>query len=453
MHPILKQFSTPFVLLAIVWISSTALHPVMAQEFAKYNTLDSFMHYVYDNDRAMFSVSIWEGDKEKYNNTVGYADIAKGRKADAATTYHIGSISKMFTSVMIMKAIEEGKLSLDSKLSAYFPRFDHADHITIRMMLNHTSGIANFTDSEAFATYMEKEVGKEDMLVNIDTLGFNFEPGTSYAYSNSNYVLLTYILESLYQLDYDDILQEKICKPCSLKDVHLAGVKGASANNASSYYWSGSWKAASKSKSSVSLGAGGIVAPTAQVSKFLRCLFNDQLLQKSTLVEMMPKTQDSYGLGIAAAPYYRQKVFGHTGGIDGFQSVSYFFPDKDMTVSVNINALRISRNELLLSIMNIYEGRPFDFPKYTDYKVVEISLEELTPLVGVYKTDAFPLDINVFLEGDVFMAQATGQGAFPLTHIGDRVFVFEDAGIEMTFDSEKSSMQLKQYGNVIEFLK
>lgn len=125
----------------------------------------------------MGSVSVFRNGQEVYAKAVGFRDAEKKILADVHTRYRIGSITKTFTTVLIMKAVEKGKLSLDDKLSKWFPQIGNADDISIRLMLRHRSGIANFTNDSGYVKWNVQHTSKEELLARIIRAGNGFKPG------------------------------------------------------------------------------------------------------------------------------------------------------------------------------------------------------------------------------------------------------------------------------------
>lgn len=130
--------------------------------------------------------------------------------------YRTGSVSKTITAVLILKAIEEGKINFTDKIKAFFPFIEDADQITISHLLNHHSGIHNFTDGN-FTDWHTQPKNRHDLVDSIAKGGSDFPPGTKALYSNSNYVLLSFILEDVYHQPYGEILTGKIIQPLHLK--------------------------------------------------------------------------------------------------------------------------------------------------------------------------------------------------------------------------------------------
>ena len=126
--------------------------------------LDSLLDRIDAAEKAMFSLAIHQDGKPIYTRAVGFADVESEEKANPKTMYRIGSISKTFTSTIILKLIEEGKLSLDTKLSTFYPELPNAEEITIKYLLNHHSGLFNFTNEENYTSWMQIAKSKEELL-------------------------------------------------------------------------------------------------------------------------------------------------------------------------------------------------------------------------------------------------------------------------------------------------
>ncbi|MEM6378099.1 MAG: serine hydrolase domain-containing protein, partial [Bacteroidota bacterium] len=206
-------------------------------EFAK---LDSFFTVLEENNRFFGSVAIADGGEIIYRKAIGFADLETKAANNKDTKFRIGSISKTFTATLLMKAAELGKVELDRTIEAYFPRIQNADKITVRQLLNHRSGIANFTDRN-YVNWHTEPITQAALLDTIIAKGIDFEPNTDYAYSNSKYELLTFILEKAFDNTYDQILDQYIVKPLELTNTHYGAAINTSANEAKSYYMDAQW--------------------------------------------------------------------------------------------------------------------------------------------------------------------------------------------------------------------
>ena len=195
--------------------------------------IDSLLKTYVENDEFMGSVLLTKNGKIMYENTVGFSDYRTKKKAGAETKYRIGSVSKTFTATLIFKAIEENKLKLNQTLEPYFPKVKNANKITIAHLLQHRSGIQSFTKDKWFFDNRTKHISSTEMVSKISNYDSEFEPNSKGEYSNSNYFLLSLILEKIYDASYNTLLQEKICKPLKLHGTYTA--KKISLNNNESY--------------------------------------------------------------------------------------------------------------------------------------------------------------------------------------------------------------------------
>ncbi|HAU90788.1 MAG TPA: peptidase, partial [Alteromonas sp.] len=152
--------------------------------------LDQYLKSLDVNERAMLSVAIVQNGQPIYQNSIGFVDVLTKQRANENTQYQIGSITKVFTSTMIFQLIDEGKLSLNTKLAKFYPKIKNSEEITISMLLSHRSGIHNFTDSPDFNRFKVRSKTKDEMISLIESLGSDFRPDSRANYSNSGYVLL-----------------------------------------------------------------------------------------------------------------------------------------------------------------------------------------------------------------------------------------------------------------------
>ena len=418
-------------------------HFGFTQEF-NHSKADSLLQAIEDHNEGMGVVTILKNGELIYEKAYGFANIEAQKRNHSSTLFRIGSISKTYTAVLILKAIEEGLLNLDVKLSAFYPDFKNADKITIGHLLQHRSGLYNFTNSPLYVQYMTESKSKAELLEIMLSSENSFEPDEKFEYSNTGYVLLSYILEDVYELSYGEILEEKILDPLDLENTYFGKPIDQNANEAVSYYKTLDWQLSPETYMLIPMGAGGITATSQDVALFYEALFNDKILNDSSF-KKMTELKDGFGYGIFEMPYYEQKILGHTGGIDGFQSVAVHFESENLTAVLLCNAVSYRRNEILLGILSAYFEKDFEIP---DFKpAIVLKSEDLLGFEGIYSSASFPLKITISVENEnQLMAQATGQPAFPLTPIDKYNFTFDPAGVKIIFDADNPHLTLEQNG-------
>lgn len=432
--------------LLFMWIISLANY-AQTRDLSK---LSEYLDKLEEHDKFMGTVVLSHEGEVVFGKSVGYADKEAGIKSSLETKYRIGSITKMFTSVLILKAAEEGNLDLGQTIDNYFPNVDKADHITISHLLNHRSGITNFTDDPNYLSWHTQTKSREDLLQIIAKGGREFEPDSKGSYSNSNYILLTFILEDVYKKPYADILKEKITEPLSLKNTAVFGKINSEKNESHSYkFISDSWKKEAETDASIPLGAGAIISTPEDLIRFIESLFAEKIISKESLDKMM-EIKDNYGRGMFRFPFEDKASYGHGGGIDGFVSMLSYFPKEKLTLVITSNGTNFNTNSIGLAALSDFFGKPVDMPKFNQ---ITLTSEDLEKYVGTYTTEQLPLDITITTKENKLFAQATGQPEFALNAVDTHEFEFTQAGLVMIFDIEEQRMVLKQAGQEYKFVK
>ena len=434
--------------IVIIFISIISIQVGLSQTIDTLK-LNNYFKSLDSNNKFMGSVALMKNGKIIYKNQIGYSDIERQKKQNENTKYRIGSISKTFTSVLVFKAIEEGKLDLNKTINNYFPDIKNSNSITIRNLLNHRSGIHNFTDDKEYLEYNTKPKDEIEMLSIIAKFDSDFEPNSKSEYSNSNYVLLSYILEKTYNKTFSEILTDEIVNPIKLNNTIFGGKINLENNESHSYSYNGKWEKQTETDMSIPLGAGGIISTPSDLLKFAEALFNYRIISKNSLSQM-EKLKDNYGMGLFKMPFYDKYSFGHTGGIDGFSSVFGYFPEEKSAFALTSNGSNYDTNEISIALLNVLFNKPFKIPSF---KVYELKSEDLDEYLGVYSSPSFPLKITITKSKNVLIAQATGQSSFHLDATEKDKFEFKQAGIVLEFDSNNKQMTLRQGGGIFKLTK
>lgn len=435
-----------FLILLVLSVSA------FSQDFDKAK-MDKFFDGLSENNKGMGSLTISKDGKIIYSRAVGISHVGdKGYvSSDMKTKYRIGSITKTFTATMIFQLVDEGKLKLEDTLDKFYPEIPNAKKITIAQMLNHHSGIHSLTsDAQYFLSYSRRPQTHEYLLSVIAKTTPDFEPGTKAAYSNSNYLLLGYIIEKVSGKSYQDALKEKITSKINLSDTYYGGkINGANGESNSFDFVRGNWKMLAETDMSIPGGAGAIVSTPTDLTAFITALFNGKLVSQKSLDQMKTLT-DGYGSGIVVFPFGQKKFFGHNGEIDGFHSMLGYQPEEKVAIAYISNGMVYDINNIMIAALSVYYNQPFEIPSF---KPLELSAEELEKFAGVYSTQAFPLKITFRVRDKKLYGQANGQRELPFEATDKNKFSFEPAGIFIEFDAEKSTMTLKQGGQNIVFTK
>lgn len=450
----MKRFISIFTGLILVLLLLQT-QTAKAQHSFDQEKLDNYLSTLVEHDKFMGSVAILEDDNVLFRHAYGFMNKDQ-QEADAQTVYRIGSITKTFTSTMLMQLVEQREISLSDYLSDFFPEIPNANKITIEHLLRHRSGLVSVTSVEEYMNYYTEGTTRQEMIDRMVEYGTSFEPGEKYEYSNSGYLLLGYIIEEVTELSYAESLQKMIANPLGLERTYYGMDISSERGEAQSFsYNEDEWEVTSETHMSVPHGAGAIVSTPTDVGLFLDALFDGELVSMESL-EKIKNIRDGYGLGIVRIPFNNRFAWGHNGGIDGFQSTSGHFPEEDLTFVLIGNGVNYSLNDIAIGTLSILFDNDFEIPDFSNEpEPVELSEGELQAYTGYYTSEDIPLEVEVFMEEGVLKAKATGQGAFPLSSFEGGVMKFNPAGITMIFNNRTNGnyegFELQQGGQNFAF--
>jgi CubicO group peptidase (beta-lactamase class C family) len=323
------------------------------------------------------SVLVAEKGNVIYKKGFGLADMEWNIPNQPDTKHRLGSITKQFTATLIMQLVEQGKLKLDVPISTYLPDYPkkNGDVITIHHLLTHSSGIPNMTSFPGFVKDVMRNSYSPVQLVNISAdSALQFKPGERFAYSNSGYLLLGYIIEKVTGKSYEQVLQENIFTPLKMNNTGYDHHGTLLKNRASGYEKNGrSYVNAGFIDMSVPHAAGALYSTVEDLYLWDQALYGNQLLRKENMDLLFTKHIPSggghygYGWNIGEIPLgntvERIETVGHGGGINGFNTQITRIPsDKSFIVLLN-NTGGAPLNEMTNSIAAIIYDKSYDLPK------------------------------------------------------------------------------------------
>ncbi len=405
-------------------------------------SLNAFFKALDDNNKFMGSVALSKDGKILYSKSIGYSDVENKTLLNENTMFRIGSITKTFTATLVMKAVQHGVLNLDQKINRYFPPLQNSDQITVRQLLYHRSGVRDFTGVEEYGTYMTQPKTKNELLDIIVALPSDFLPDTKAEYSNSNYVLLTYILEDIFKRPYASLVKQYILDPAKLNHTFYGGTIDPHRNEAYSYAYDGTWIKEAETNMSIPQGAGGLVSTPLDLIRFAEALYSGKFLSEPNMKEMLT-FKDQYGMGMIVVPFNEKIGYGHGGGIDGFSSIFYYFPEDKVAFALTSNGTNYSNNDIAIAMLSSVFNVPITIPEFTTYSV---TVEEIDEVTGLYASEQIPIEIEITRKDNKMNAQATGQASFALEATAPNTFAFDLAGVVLEFNPAEKTMLLKQGG-------
>lgn len=436
-----------FALLLFLLVAACAPR---AQNLNK-SKLDNLFTSLESHNKSMGSFAISRNGVVIYQKQIGYR-LANGNEklaSDLHTKYRIGSITKMFTAAMVFQLIEEGKLTLNTPLSTWYPGLPNAAKITISNLLGHRSGLHNFTNDPAYLQYMKLPRTEDQMITIFTKMKPDFEPDAKAQYSNTNFVLLGYIIEKITKKTYPEELKKRITTKLGLKDTYYGGKTSIANNEAYCYSFGSGQTEEPETDMSIPGGAGAILSTPTDLVKFIEALFAGKLISAEHL-DLMKTQKEHYGMAMFESDFGNKKGFGHNGGIDKFTSVLTYFPDDKLAVAYCSNGDLYGTDKVKDDALHIYFNDPFTVP---EFKTITLKTEDLDKYLGVYSSTQLPLKITISKENATLRAQATGQSQFGLDALAPDKFAFDAAGIVIEFEPAKSQFTLKQGGGTYLFTK
>ena len=378
----------------------------------------------------------------------GMADVEHAAPNTPATEYHVASMSKQFTAFAIHLLEQDGKLSLNDDIRKYLPELpDYGKTITLRHLLQHTSGLRDQWNLLLMAGWRLEDVITDDDVFNIirSQRSLNFRPGQEYAYSNSGYTLLAMVVQRVSGKPLPAFAKERIFDPLGMKHTFFHDQYGALVPGRALSYAptsGGGYRYIALSYSTV--GPSSLFT-TADDLALWDQNFYDAKVGGKTLVAKMHKTgvlnggkPIDYASGLVIGTYRGLRLVQHAGADAGFRTQMLRFPDQHLSITVLGNAANLNADGLARRIADIYLAKQLapreSAPPTVQRAEVALSEAQLAPLVGEYQLA--PAVIATFTsENGQLMTQLTGQQKFPLFATDERNFFLKVVDAQVTFDA------------------
>ena len=395
-------------------------------------------------EKKQFNGSVLIARKNKILLSKGYglANFSQHIALRPQTKFKLASVSKQFTAMGILILQEKGKLSTEDKLSKFIPDYPSGDKITIHHLLTHTSGIPDVTGLPLYDSIVTLPHSIEKMISYTKFPPLEFEPGSKMRYSNSGYILLSYIIEKTSDKKLGEFFKSAIFDPLKMKNTGLWESKQAIANSAIGYNMHENGPVeAGYIDMSIPSGAGAIYSTVEDMFLWDRALYSDELVKKSTVEKMITPFKDNYAYGLRIDNYAGHKMINHGGGIQGFQTISMRFPDEELYIVILKNFENLTLFPAHKICRAIMYDQKFDFP--VERKAVEINKSVYAKLIGEYELQPGFSLIITSSEGKIF-AQGTNQPKLEIFPESEYKYFTKsvDALIEFTKNDEGNATSL-----------
>ncbi len=426
----MKNIIILFGLISAVFFSQNTL-------FAQFEIpqIDSYIRSTIKSDGPGVTVIVTKGDETAYHKAAGMANLELKVPMDKNHVLRIGSITKQFTAVALLKLHEEGLIDLEDDITNYIPGYPTFDEeIIIEQLLNHTSGIPSYTDMSSWTRNVRmQDFTVQEFIEKFKPTRLDFVPGTRFRYNNTGYYLLGHIIEVLSQESYADYLKSEILNPAGLRNTYYDETAKIIPNRVSGYEQRGGNYVNTEYLSMTQpYAAGSLMSTVEDLAKWNRALVRGDIISQGTLdmawtpAALLTGQYHPYGYGFELGTKYDLEVISHDGQINGFMSNALYFPEEDLYVAVLSNCTCNNAKVISENIAAIMLKKTVQITEKVEEK------PDLSRFEGVY--NLVPgFDLTITFENDQLMIQATDQDQFPLIQKSELIFALKNVDAQVEF--------------------
>lgn len=412
--------------------------PVAAQTPAtdQHAAFDAICQALFPADGPGGTVLVAKGDQILYQKAFGLDDLNARTPIRTDMVFRIGSVTKQFTAIAILQLVQQGKVSLDDEITRFIPDYPtHGKKITVENLLTHTSGIKSYTSMDEWTPEVQQKDFTPAALIDFfKDQPMDFDPGTQYAYSNSGYILLGYIIEKVSGMPYADYLAKKVFKRAGLKHTFYENQPRPIAGWAQGYMQNEHGYVPAPPLSMTQPYAAGSLASTVEdLYRWTRAVHGGKLvpadlLKKAHTPHILPDGENThYGYGWVLGNIWNSPTIEHNGGIHGFLSSLIYMPKEAVCVAVLSNCNCHSPDETAAQLAAVAAGYP------AEMEAVPVDASTLASYAGVYENDQQAKRIIRTSDDGGLISERIGGKITRLTPVGRDKFRFDGSLIAATF--------------------
>jgi D-alanyl-D-alanine carboxypeptidase len=327
------------------------------------------------------SIAVVKDGRIAYLQAYGQARLSPPMEATPQMQYSVGSISKQFTAAAVLLLAQDGKLTLDDPVSKYLPDLTRAREVTIRMLLSHTSGYQDFWPEDYVMTSMMVPTTAQHILDVWAKRPLDFDPGTQWQYSNTNYVIAGRIVEQVSGMPLIDLLKKRVFLPLGMDNVYDSDAAKLPATDPTGYerHALGPPRPSPQEGAGWMFAAGELAMPAHDLALWDISLIDRSLLepvsyeQMFTPVLLKSGADTGYGLGVDLGKRADHKIIEHSGEVSGFVSENVVFPDDRAAIVVLTNEMATQAARSIADrIMPMVLGIPTPAPTQPEARALAI---------------------------------------------------------------------------------
>jgi D-alanyl-D-alanine carboxypeptidase len=418
----------------LAMVSAFAASAQQPSRAALQKTIDSLVtSALAEGPVAGMSVAVVRGRDTIVMKGYGFADLENDVRATPQTVYRIGSITKQFTSADVLRLVEEGKVSLDDSIGKHLATIPPAWRgVTVRQLLNHTSGIPSYTNAgPRWASRMRLDLPHDTLIGIIANDPMDFPVGSQWRYNNTGYYLLGMLIERVTGKPYGEGLGERFFTPLGLKSTVYCDMGPIIKHRAQGYIADQRTKTFLNAPP-LSMGqpfaAGSLCSTVGDLVAWQRALGSGRVVKPASYTAMTTPEGAAigahYGYGLGRDTVLGHLRVAHNGGINGFNSVGQYYPDDSLNIVVlgNTNGPLVDR--VADNIARAALGQKLISPPAPP-RDLPVTAEQRARYAGTYRMmlpNGQALELRIFERDGKLLSQATGQGEFALLYQGDDSF-------------------------------
>ena len=375
------------------------------QNPANFEEMDIYLDSLFKEDEPGVSIIVTQNKKILFRKSYGLANLEWGTPLQPDHVFRLGSITKQFTAVAILKLFEQKQLDLQEDITAFFPNYPtHGYHISIEHLLTHSSGIKSYTNVPEWRDLFRTDFEAEKMIEKFSYFPMEFSPGSKFNYNNSSYFILGAIIEKVSGQTYEKYIAENIFKPLGMNNSFYDMADKIIPQRVAGYKLTPEGFRNADYISMTQPYAGGSLAGNVDdLAIWDASLYTEKLLKQETLqLAWTPYTLTNgettrYGYGWAIAEFQGTRIIKHSGGINGFINDAIRLPQEKVYAAVLSNRGIPFPDILTYQLASIAAGKPYQEPQS-----VNISSRKLEKHCGVYLLENVNFEIPVsFTDGQL----------------------------------------------------
>jgi CubicO group peptidase (beta-lactamase class C family) len=437
-----RIFALTLALLALLALSPSlpggqAAPTPSSPDSALASKIDAVMSAVYKPGQPGAALLVRKDGRTIVRKGYGMADLELGVPVAPEMIFRLGSITKQFTAVSILLLAQDGKLGLQDEITKFLPDYPtQGKRITVEHLLTHTSGIQSYTDMPEWLPLWRKDFTVKELVDLFKDKPMQFEPGRSWAYNNSAYILLGAIIEKVSGKTYEQFVDERIFKPLGMTSSSYDHTERVIPRRVPGYQDDkGSFVNAPYLSMTQPYAAGSLLSTVDDLARWSSAVFAGRLVKKEWLDKALTPCKltngesSGYGYGWFIADFAGHRSIEHGGGINGFTTYEMTFPEDGIFIAILTNSSIGSRSPEPRAVQIAWLALGLPEP---ERKAITLPAADLDKFAGVY-ADERERELYISREGGKLFAQRQGGSKDELYPASAREFFLKGNPMRFVF--------------------